>query len=83
MGDGIDADMEADEDGTFMDVGDGSGILALNLAKQERRIYRIYAVFSELYDSSVDKIWKYYTILLHWKRRKLWTARSLENLLQL
>ncbi len=32
MGDGVDADMEADENSAFMDVRDGSGIFALNLA---------------------------------------------------
>lgn len=32
VGDGVDADMEADEDGALMDVRDRPGILALNLA---------------------------------------------------
>ena len=32
MGDGVDADMEADENSAFMDVRDRSGIFALNLA---------------------------------------------------
>lgn len=32
MGDCIDADVEADENSAFMDVRDGSGVFALNLA---------------------------------------------------
>lgn len=32
MGDCVDTDMEADENSAFMDVRDGSGIFALNLA---------------------------------------------------
>ena len=32
MGDGVDADMEADENSAFMDVRDGSSVFALNLA---------------------------------------------------
>lgn len=32
MGDGIDADVKVDEDSAFMDVRDGSGVFALNLA---------------------------------------------------
>ena len=32
MGHGIDADVEADEDGAFVDVSDRPGVLALDLA---------------------------------------------------
>lgn len=77
MCDYIDADKETDEGDALMYACISSGILVLNFSKQERRIY---VAFAELYDSSVDKIQKYNTILLHWKRRKVWTARSLENL---
>lgn len=51
MGDCIDADMKADENSAFMDVCDGSGIFALNLALTQIRFagVSVYALDICLY----------------------------------